>query len=77
MEEDTHFLPEDYDDDPGPSAAEQLQVIQSITLARIYDMLLLIYGKVAGKDEMLKVAKAHEQGRFIGPDPALSEPGGE
>lgn len=50
-------------------AREHLDMVNAITLMRIYDLLLLTLDpKVA-----LHVTKVHERGEFIGPNPSYRE----
>lgn len=58
--------------------ALELLLVQNIHLHRIYDVLMLLLSAQAGPETMMKVAKAHERGQFLGPHPALAdEDGGE
>src|SRR5690348_16200516 len=50
----------------------ELLVVQNIHLHRIYDVLMLLLSAQSGPEVMMKVAKAHEEGKFIGPHPALA-----
>lgn len=51
-------------------SADDIQVVNTILLWRIYDALLLILAQLGGDAGSL--GKMHESGEFIGPNPAVS-----